>query len=169
MVYHDSYMREEEKTEIKFHRHAEIIIPGELKLDALQRIWCRSEAEYETLLHLLSPALAKKFRPMIGQGKRPSMHFCKWTFVESVNLEQNSMTFTFNASTAMPGPFAAELRVTNQRTGAEYKWEKAAFETKKPLTVNMPQIDRPTAYEMRLTLDNVTACAGKFSPKAAQF
>lgn len=168
-VYHDDWLREEEKAEIKFHRHAEIIIPGELKLDALQRLWCRSEAEYETLLHLLSPALAKKFRAMIGQGKRPSMHFCKWTFVESANLEQNSMTFTFNASTAMPGPFAAELRVTNQRTGAKYKWEKAGFETKNSLTVNIPQIDRPTAYEMRLTLDNVVACAGKFSPKATQF
>lgn len=168
-VYHDSWMREEEKAEIKLHRHAEIIIPSELKLDALKRIWCRSEAEYETLLHLLSPPLAKKFRPMIGHGKRPSIHFCKWTFVESANLEQNSITFTFNASSAMPGPFAAQLRVKNLRTGAGYKWENASFETKNPLTVNVPQIDRPTAYEMRLTLDNVIACAGKFSPKATQF
>ena len=30
-VYHDSWMKEEEKTEIKFHRHAEIIVPRELE------------------------------------------------------------------------------------------------------------------------------------------
>lgn len=168
-VYHDSYMREEEKAEIKLHRHAEVIVPGELKLDALQRIWCRSEAEYETLLHLLPTTFAKKFRPMIGQGKRPSMHFCKWTFVESATLEQNSMTFTFNASTAMPGPFAAELLVKNLKTGARYKWETADFHTTTPLTISIPQIDKPTAYELGLKLDNVTAYASKFSPKAMQF
>ena len=72
-------------------------------------------------------------------------------------------------STAMPGPFAAQLWVKNLKTGAGYKWENASFETKNPLTVNIPQIDRPTAYEMRLTLDGVIACAGKFSPKATQF
>ena len=168
-VYHDSWMRDEEKAEIKLHRHAEVIVPGELKLDALQRIWCRSEAEYETLLHLLPAAQAKKFRPMIGQGKRPSMHFCKWTFVESATLEQNSMHFTFNASTAMPGPFAAELLVKNLKTGAGYKWEKADFQTTKSLTLNISQIDKPTVYEVSLKLDNVTAYASKFSPKATQF
>ena len=31
-------------------------------------------------------ALAKKFGPRIGQGKRPNMHFCYWTFVESATL-----------------------------------------------------------------------------------
>ena len=61
-VYHDSWMREEEKQEIKFHRHAEIIVPHELELDALARIWCRSEAEYLTLLHLLPTAVAKKYK-----------------------------------------------------------------------------------------------------------
>ena len=61
-IYHDSWMREEEKSEIKFHRHAEIIVSHELDLDGLRRIWCRSEAEYQTLLHLLPRQLAKKFR-----------------------------------------------------------------------------------------------------------
>src|SRR5205809_2806097 len=127
-IYHDSWMREEEKSEIKFHRHAEIIVPHELDLDGLRRIWCRSEAEYQTLLHLLPPQLAKKFRERIGQGKRPSLHFCKWTHVESTALEQNRISLTFNQSTITPGPFAAELRVTNQRTGDEYRWANSNFQ-----------------------------------------
>jgi hypothetical protein len=168
-VYHDSWMREEEKSEIKFHRHAEIIVPQELDLDGLRRIWCRSEAEYQTLLHLLPPPLAKKFRERIGQGKRPSIHFCKWTFVESAILEQNRINLTFNQSTITPGPFAAELWVTNQRTGDQYKWVNAQFQATSPLTVNIPQIDRPTAYELRFTLDQVVAYAGNFNPKATPF
>ena len=168
-VYHDSWMREEEKDAIKFHRHAEIIVPRELDLDGLRRIWCRSEAEYQTLLHLLPPPLVRKFKERIGQGKRPSLHFCKWTFVESANLEQNRMTFIFNTSTATPGPFAAQLRVKNLTTGAGYKWENPSFQTKNPLAINLRQIEGPTAYEARLTLDNVIAFEGKFSPKETQF
>ncbi len=168
-VYHDSWMREEEKAEIKFHRHAEIIVPHELALDGLRRIWCRSEAEYQTLLHLLPSNVAKKFREIIGQGKRPSMHFCKWTFVESTTLEQNRTSFAFNQSTMTPGPFTAEVRVTNQRTGDEYKWRNTQFQTTKPLVVLIPQIDRPTAYDVRFSFDDVNAYAGKFSPKVTLF
>ena len=168
-VYHDDWMREEEKTEIKFHRHAEILIPRELGLDGLRRIWCRSEAEYQTLLNLLPAPAAKKYKAHIGQGKRPSMHFCKWTFVESVSLEQNRIAFSFNQSSALPGPFAARLQVVNQKTGDKYKWEKVDFGTSKTLTVNIPQIEKPTEYEVRFTLDGVIAFVGKFSPKETPF
>jgi hypothetical protein len=168
-VYHDSWMREEEKAEIKLHRHAEIIVPSELELDGLRRIWCRSEAEYQTLLHLMPAPVAKKYKERIGQGKRPSMHFCKWTFVESAVLEQNRIVLSFNQSTALPGPFAATLQVENQRTREKYKWEKVDFQTSSSLAVTIPQIDKPTMYEVRFTLDGVTAFAGKFSPKATPF
>ena len=168
-VYHDSWMREEEKSEIKFHRHAEIIVPQELDLVGLRRIWCRSEAEYQAFLHQLPPQLARKFRARIGQGKRPSMHFCKWTLVESAALEQNRISFTFNQSTITPGPFVAELRVMNHSTGDEYKWGDPQFQARSPLTVTIPQIDRPTAYEVRFTLDSVIAYAGKFSSKTSPF
>jgi hypothetical protein len=162
-------MREEEKQEIKFHRHAEIIVPHELELDALTRIWCRSEAEYQTLLHLLPPAAAKKYKAKVGQGKRPSMHFCKWAYVESAALEQNRVAFTFNQSALMPGPFAAQIKVTNQRTGERYKWENASFQTAEPLSVTIPQITKPSAYEVQLSFDGVVAFAGKFSPKETAF
>ncbi len=168
-VYHDSWMGEEEKSEIKFHRHAEVIVPHELDLEGLRRIWCRSEAEYQTLLHLLPPELARKFRGIIGQGKRPSLHFCKWTYVESAALEQNRINFMFNQSSSTPGPFAAELGVTNQRTGDEYRWANSAFQTTKQLAVNIPQIVRPTAYQVVFALDGVIAFSSTFTPKAVAF
>jgi ssDNA thymidine ADP-ribosyltransferase, DarT len=168
-VYHDSWMREEEKSNIKFHRHAEIIIPGELDLGPLRRIWCRSDAEYQMLLRLLSPPVMRKYKGIIGQGKRPSMHFCKWTFVESVVLEINRMVFTFNQSTVTPGPFAARIEVTNLKTSARYKWENATFEASKPLTISIPQITEPVAYEVQFLLENVIGYAGTFNPKETPF
>lgn len=36
-VYHDSWMSGDEKWEIKFHRHAEVIVPHELELDSVRR------------------------------------------------------------------------------------------------------------------------------------
>jgi len=64
-VYHEGWMKEEEKSQIKFHRHAEVIVPEELGLDALQRVWCRSEAEYQTLLHFLTPEQIGKYKGII--------------------------------------------------------------------------------------------------------
>lgn len=54
-IYHDQGLTEEEKRNIVFHRHAEVIIPKSLDLSSLKFIWCRSQAEFETLLYLLLP------------------------------------------------------------------------------------------------------------------
>ena len=48
-IYHNTWFKEEEKQEIVARRHAEVIVPDELDLDSLRFIWCRSEAEKETL------------------------------------------------------------------------------------------------------------------------
>ena len=50
-----------------------------------------------------------------------------------------------------------------------YKWENANYQTSKSLTVKIPQITKPAAYEMRLLLNEVVAYAGKFNPKEAPF
>ncbi len=168
-VYHDSWMSEGEKANIKFHRHAEVIVPDELDLDALQLIWLRTEAEYRTLLHLLPPATIRKYGPKMRHGKKPNLHFCKWSFVESATLEQNRISLVFNASTLTPGPFAAYLEVRNRATGAAYKWENPQFHAKDPLTVGIPQITRAAAYDVRFTLDGAVAYADRFAPKTVAF
>ena len=89
--------------------------------------------------------------------------------MESATLEQNRISITFNQSTITPGPFAAELRVANQRTGDEYMWANANFQTTKPLAVNIPQIDRPTAYQVMFTFEGVIAYSGAFTPKVIAF
>jgi len=54
-VFHVGRLSDVEKREIVFRRQAEIIIPEELDLTALRYVGCRTQAEYETLLWLLTP------------------------------------------------------------------------------------------------------------------
>jgi len=55
-IYHDSGLSRfsESKKSIIFHRHAEVIVPEALDLSSLSYIICRSRAEFETLINLLS-------------------------------------------------------------------------------------------------------------------
>ncbi len=168
-VYHDSWMGEGEKANIKFHRQAEVVVPDELELDALQLIWLRTEAEYKTLLHLMPKAMAKKYGPKLRHGKKPNLHFYNWSFVESASLEQNRISLEFNASTRTPGPFVAHLEVCDLVTGAKYKWEDPQFHAKSMLVVGIPQIKKTAAYDVRFTLDDAVAYADRFTPKTISF
>lgn len=168
-VYHDSWMSEGEKANIKFHRHAEVVVPDELDLDALQLVWLRTETEYKTLLHLLPAAAVKKHGPKFRHGKKPNLHFFNWSFVESASLEQNRISLVFNASTLTSGPFAAHLKVRNRATGAGYSWENLQFQAKGTLTVGIPQIKKAAAYDLRFTLDGAVAYADQFTPKTIAF
>lgn len=169
MVYHDTWMTDDEKPSIKFHRHAEIIVPGEMDLTALRVIWCRSEAESTTLLSLLPPQAVKKYGGKIRQGRRPNLHFNKWTFIEGATLEQNQVSFVFNASTQTPGPFAASLSVHDRATGKRYNWSNMTFNASGSLAVGIPQIQKPCAYDVRFTLDEAVAYAGHFKPESIPF
>jgi hypothetical protein len=164
-VYHHSPLYSDgEKRNIVFHRCAEVIVPKELELDALRAIWCRSEAEYQTLRHSLPSQILRKYSEKL-LGRRSSLYFSKWSFVERATLEQSKIKLGFNASTQKPGPFAAFLHVENKTTGKRYKWEKNPFQAQETLTVNIPQIKKACAYEVRFTLDGVTAFVGEFRPK----
>jgi hypothetical protein len=162
-VYHDSPMAESEKANIKFHRCAEVIVPQELKLDSLKFVCCRSEAEYQTLRHLLPAPTVRKYSPLIRQGRRPNLHFCRWSFVETVTLEQNQISLTFNTSTQTPGPFAARLDFV------KYHWEKSDFQARDPLAVCVPQIEKPAGYNVQFTLNGAIAYSGQFVPKTIPF
>jgi len=69
-VYHDSSFEPSERSTIIYHRQAEVVIPDELNLAYLKHIWCRSEAEYHTLIHLLSPDTKKLWKDKIGGGQK---------------------------------------------------------------------------------------------------
>ncbi|MBI4285136.1 MAG: DUF4433 domain-containing protein, partial [Chloroflexi bacterium] len=106
-VYHDSSVYEQEETSIIFHRHAEVAVPRRLDLSSLRYIWCRSEAEYTTLLYLLNTNLKRQWVKQIGAGAKGNLFFGRWTYVEEAQLSKKEIVLSFNRNTMTPGPFVA--------------------------------------------------------------
>ena len=65
-VYHDGPIPEADKRDIVFRRCAEVLLKNELTLDHLKHVFCRSQAEYDTLMDLLSDESRTKYSKMIG-------------------------------------------------------------------------------------------------------
>lgn len=74
-IYHDSYFSQEDKPNILFHRQAEIIVKNELNLEALKKVFCRSEAEYRTLQFLINSSEAEKYKNTIGSSQKGNLFF----------------------------------------------------------------------------------------------
>ena len=94
-VYHDFPVTPEERATIVFHRHAEVVVPKQLELSSLRSIVCRSQAEYETFLHLLPPSARTRWEGKIGLGNRMNLFFKRWAYVNTVELDSSRITFHF--------------------------------------------------------------------------
>ena len=104
-IYHNSYLKESKKQEIITSRHAEVIVPNRLSLNALKFIWCRSEAEKETLISLLDEEQRNRWIRKIFHGQKYDLFFLCWSYIEEARLNKNGVQFRFNRSTKTPGPF----------------------------------------------------------------
>ncbi len=159
-VFHDGRLNDNEKRNIVYHRHAEVLIPNELGLDSLKWIVCRSEAESRTLRELLNLKTWLKIHKRVK--KSPQLFFQYWTFVVATELEQNKVTVRFNASSRTPASFAVRLDIKNLQTGENYFWKNDAFTANSDLRVRIPQLTTPCSYQVRLTLDDAIAYADTF-------
>ena len=156
-VYHDSWFEASEKATIIFHRHAEAIVPNELDLSSLRFVGCRTQAEYETLLHLLEPTPRREWAAKIGLGAKLSLHYRRWTFVEQVELTRKKIRFQFNPSSGTPGPFYALVRIHEDAGGNEYVWSSDRFLANSTLELSLQTLRSPEAYTVRLELDGQLA------------
>lgn len=127
-VYHsDPLMDESTKANILYHRHAEVIVPKEMDLSALRFIGCRSQAEYETLIHMLDQEARKKWSSIIALGNTRYLHHKNWTFIDQVDLTDDLITVRFNPSTITPGPFTIEVNVKDPDR-RRYVWQQTNYE-----------------------------------------
>jgi hypothetical protein len=117
LVYHDGAIGDnEDKRSIIFHRHAEVIVPDELDLEPLRYVVCRSQAEQETLLHLLGEEGREKWAARTIM--KANLNYRRWNFVEQVDLvEAGIVAFRFNRSERGPGPFRIEGYADSAETG----------------------------------------------------
>jgi len=157
-VYHDIWIGSEER-DVIFHRCAEVLVQRELSFDHLKHLFCRTQAEYETLYSLLSPPTRNRFRGRLGISA--TLHFRKWTFVESVELSHERVQFRFSPSTITPGPFQAELLIKSLSDQLLGTWSSDSFIANDALIVNL---HAPlTEYIVELSLDNELAYRNTFT------
>lgn len=161
-VYHDAAIPMSERSNIIFHRHAEVIIPRQLDLGALRYIVCRSQAERETFLHLLPQNSRMRWRDKIRIDSRKSVFFKRWTYVESADLSSSRMTLLFNETSETPGPFQADVYVTDTISREGFSWQNASFTANKPLNLTLASVGPLWDYSVRLSLDGQLAFADRY-------
>lgn len=101
-----------ESSDIISCRSAEVIVPYRLDLSALRFIYCRSEAERDTLLNFLPSQLYRKYRSRIVATTRSNLYFRQHTYVESARLDSESAVLQFSPDTQSPGPFHLQVKLS---------------------------------------------------------
>lgn len=152
-IYHNQWIDwsdSESAREIVAHRNAEIIIPRELDLTSLKYIYCRSEAEKETLLSLLPSELRLRYQNRIIASNRSELYFRHRTFIERALLDSSHIHLQFSPETRAPGPFCLRLEVTAGQTFAQEipHFSMPPYE----YTISLPHTF--SRYQIRVTLDN---------------
>jgi hypothetical protein len=112
-IYHEGSIPLSRRDEIKARRHAEVLFPQELDLSGLREIHCRSRAEKDTFLHLLTPHLREKWRDKVFSDGRRNLFFKRWTYIDTVSLGRSHINIEFSPDTKSPGPFQAKFAITD--------------------------------------------------------
>lgn len=171
LVYHDSRFEKEERDRIVFHRHAEVIVPDQIDLGSLRWLWCRSEAEYETLRFLLPETVLRQWHTRIGVRTDYNLFNREWVYVDRVTLAPEQAIFGFNPArhSLDAGPFALQVRAVDTANGNTYTYDDPAAEINTPLVVDLSIMGQPLAYTMQLLLDGKVAYAGEYRADSLPF
>lgn len=168
-IYHDRSLwglSDSEKRNLIFHRHAKVIVPDAIDLSSLRLIGCRSEAEFQTLIHLLSSDVYLKWSKRIAVSRRFGLFFRRWPFLERADLSISANSFSFNPSTNT-GPFHAKIELTETRTKKLYVWEKNDFHASGTLSLDLSNLADPESYTVKFTLDGHLAYENRYLDDSA--
>lgn len=146
-----------EKRAIVDHKNAEVIVPSSLDLSNLRAILCRSQAEFETLIHLMPPDTYNTWADKIGVRNNLPVFFAEWSFVEKVDLSSSEISFHFNAASKTPGPFSARVEIQENFTEKMFVWNEAEFFAQRRLPFSLSTLSQPESYVVKLLLDEQLA------------
>ena len=155
-IYHNSSFPTEDRRTIISRRHAEVIVPSQLDLTSLRFIWCRSEAEKETLISFLGDAERARWADKIFHGKKYDLYFSRWSYVDQVSLGQDGVEFNFNPNSRTPGPFDLTARLLDHDSGLQLEALEEGFKTsEKKILLNF---DKPIQhYTIELYMSSILA------------
>jgi hypothetical protein len=162
-VYHTGAFPSGERDEIVFRRCAEVLVPDRLPLTHLKHVFCRSQAEYETLFSLLDPTARTNHGKKVGVSA--SLHYKKWTFLESVDLSTAKIRLRFSPSTLSPGPFRTHMDIFDEHGRLRGAWHDESFMAKGEQVIGLTQLGL-TGYRVTLTLDGNLAYQNSFAAAA---
>lgn len=164
-IYHDSSFNEAERDLIIGARQAEIIIPEKLDLTDLKYIWCRSEAEYNTLLYLLSPKTRNRWENKIGSGKKGNLFNRRWLFVEKTEMDTKQVTFYFNVPQEDCMVFPVRTELQELRTGISYYWQDLSYQLpdNSKLELSLNNLTFPNEYDIKLFFEEQLMYADRFT------
>lgn len=165
LIYHNSYFNPStyEGSEIVLRRNAEVIVPKRMGLEALRFIYCRSEAEKETLLYLLTPKLREQYGRKIVATPRSDHYFRRQTFIRTVRFTPDTIRLDFSPETFSPGPFRVCVEVSTDKVQRSLVNESFDL-TKLDERCTWRLALRPPAhkYEIRVFLDEYLAYGNNF-------
>ena len=168
-VYHDGGVgrlgESDRRAKILNARHTEVVVENELPLDKLTHIVCRSAAERETLLNLLSTQARCQWieRTHVDEGHR-RMFEKRGTFVQRAELSSTGSQFLFysNIVSDMRGPFDLTIEWSvDGRTARARSKHFAVSERPVLYTLNPPA----PKYRVRVSLDGNLAYLGDFDER----
>lgn len=163
LIYHDGWFSREEREEVMRCRKAQVLAPDKLGLESLQFIWCRSQAEYETLRSLLPPHIWKTWRAKITARTDFNLFNRKWPYVEEAALTANDVRLRFNPAESKPdaGPFMAKAEIRTQ-DGARL-WNDDTLVIDGDLLLDLGGLRGASSYTVKFWLNGDLAYAGEWS------
>lgn len=161
-IYHNTWIDwndPQSAREIVACRNAEVIVPRQLDLQALRFIYCRSEAEKATLMHLLSDPLRRQYQSKIFASARSDPFFKKRTFIETATLTSEGISLRFSPDTECPGPFHLRIELLLDKT---FVAELPSFTLGPSYEYSLPFRRPLSSYRVSVTLDSHLVFANAF-------
>lgn len=165
-VYHDGSVgrlgESNQRPRILNARHSEVVVEDELSLDTLTHVVCRSAAERETLLNLITAEVRDRWlrKIHVDEGHR-RMFEKRGTFVQRAELSRDRSQFLFysNINSNMRGPFDLTIEWSFGDRTASARQENF-MASSRPVVCSL---DRPRSrYRVRVMLDGNLAYLGDF-------
>ena len=143
-------------------RHAEAFVTSSLGLDHLMRVVCRSGAERDTLLYLMTHEARRRWqdRIVVDQGRVRLFFKRRGTFLRDVALDQDKLTLRFygNIRRDYRGPFSLRIvvRSSSRRLIAD---REEYFVDDAPAVFELGTV--LARYDTRVTMNGDLAYAGE--------
>jgi len=163
LIYHDSYFTSLERDTILYHRQAEVAVKDKLDLSALKYVFCRSEAEYKTMIFCLSNKKIRKWNSIIGSSHKGAFFFKNWMFVEKTDLTEDVISIAFSRIPSHCGEFNISIKVFDEDTKNLAMWSKSSSEVnKETLELKIGKGSGLTNYSIELFFDEALMYADRY-------